>query len=94
MAFSAQRGKGRGNYSQRIGNNNFNSRERGFKPAGQETCPYNNKNRRGPQNNPSSQSHNRTIMTRVKFVVGITILLLSIFTGETTLTKPKMSYHK
>ena len=35
-----------------------------------------------------------TTMKRVKFVVGITILLLSIFTGETTLTKPKMSYHK
>ena len=35
-----------------------------------------------------------TIMMCVKFVVGITILLLSIFTGETTLTKPKMSYHK
>ena len=35
-----------------------------------------------------------TIMTRVKVVVGITILLLSIFTGETTLTKPMMSYHK
>ena len=35
-----------------------------------------------------------TIMFLLKFVVGITILLLSIFTGETTLTKPKMSYHK
>ena len=35
-----------------------------------------------------------TTMKRVKFVVGITILLLSIFKGETTLTKPKMSYHK
>ena len=30
-----------------------------------------------------------TIMMRVKFVVGITILLLRIFTGETTLTKEK-----
>ena len=29
-----------------------------------------------------------TIMMRVKFVVGITILLLSVFTGETTFTKP------
>ena len=35
-----------------------------------------------------------TVVTRVKFVVGITIHLLSIFRGESTLTKPKMSYHK
>ena len=35
-----------------------------------------------------------TVVTRVKFVVGITIHLLSIFRVETTLTKPKMSYHK
>lgn len=33
MAFSTQRGRGRGNYSQRSGNNNFNSRGRGFQPA-------------------------------------------------------------
>ena len=57
MAFSTQRGRGRGNYSQRRANNNFNSRERGFKPAGQETCPYNNKNGSCPQNCPSSESH-------------------------------------
>ena len=31
---------------------------------------------------------NETIMMHVKFVVGITILLLSVFTGETTFTKP------
>ena len=35
-----------------------------------------------------------TIMKLENFFVGITILLLSIFTGDTTLTKPKMSYHK
>jgi len=35
-----------------------------------------------------------TILMRVKFVVGITILLLSVFTGGITLTKPQMSYHK
>ena len=34
-----------------------------------------------------------TIMKLENFFVGITILLLSIFTGDTTLTKPKMSYH-
>ena len=59
MAFSAQRGRGRGNYSQREGNNNFNLRERGFKPAGKETCPYNNKNGPGPQSSSSSESHER-----------------------------------
>ena len=37
MTFSAQRGTGRGNYSKRRGNNNFNSRGRDFKPAGQGT---------------------------------------------------------
>ena len=34
-----------------------------------------------------------TIMMRVKFVVGITIHLLIIFTCQTTFTKSKMSYH-
>ena len=34
MAFSAQRGRGRGNYSQRRGDSNFNSSERGFMPVG------------------------------------------------------------
>ena len=59
MAFSAQSGRGRGNYSQKRGNNNFNSRERGFKPEGQETCPYNNRNGPGPHKCPSSESHER-----------------------------------
>ena len=45
MTFSVQKGRRKGNYSQRRGNNNFNSRERGFKPAGQGTCPYNNTKR-------------------------------------------------
>lgn len=31
------KGKGRGNYSQRKGNNKFNSRGRGFNPAGEAT---------------------------------------------------------
>ena len=55
MAFSAQRGSGRGNYSKKKGNNNFNSKESGFKPVGQGTCPYNSRN--GSGNNPSSGSH-------------------------------------
>ncbi|KAH0741104.1 hypothetical protein KY290_034147 [Solanum tuberosum] len=50
-------GKGRVNYSQRRGNNNFNSRGRGFKPAGQGIGSYNNRNGPGLQNNPSSGSH-------------------------------------
>ncbi|XP_049400053.1 uncharacterized protein LOC125864182 [Solanum stenotomum] len=44
MVFSAQRGRGRGNYSQRRGNNDFNCRGRDFKPAGQGTCSYNSRN--------------------------------------------------
>ena len=49
MTFSPQRGNGRRNYSQRKGNNNnFNSRERGFKPAGQGTSSYNSRNGLGP----------------------------------------------
>ncbi|KAH0767910.1 hypothetical protein KY285_003781 [Solanum tuberosum] len=59
MAFFAQSGRGRGNYSQRRGNNNFNSRERGFKPAGQGTCSYNSRNGPSPQNSSSSGSHER-----------------------------------
>ena len=59
MTFSAQRGRGRGNYSQRRGNNNFNSRERCFKSAGQGTCPYNTRNGPGPQNSSSGESHER-----------------------------------
>ena len=59
MTFSARRGRGRGNYSQRRGNNNFNSRERCFKSAGQGTCPYNTRNGPGPQNSPSGESHER-----------------------------------
>ncbi|KAH0766684.1 hypothetical protein KY285_002555 [Solanum tuberosum] len=59
MAFSAQRGRGRGNYSQRRGNNNFNFRGRDFKPAGQGTCSYDSRNGLGPQNIPSSRSHER-----------------------------------
>ncbi|KAH0764298.1 hypothetical protein KY285_000169 [Solanum tuberosum] len=59
MTFSAQRGRGRGNYSQRRGNNNFNSRGRGFKPAGQGTGSYNSRNGQGPQNSSLSGSHER-----------------------------------
>ncbi|KAH0728435.1 hypothetical protein KY284_004300 [Solanum tuberosum] len=52
-------GRGRGNYSQRRGNNNFNFRGRDFKPAGQGTCSYDSRNGPGPQNIPSSRSHER-----------------------------------
>ncbi|KAH0646954.1 hypothetical protein KY284_034838 [Solanum tuberosum] len=52
-----KRGRGRENYSQRRGNNNFNSRGRGFKPAGQGAGSYNSRNGPGPQNSPSSGSH-------------------------------------
>ncbi|KAH0650517.1 hypothetical protein KY284_030429 [Solanum tuberosum] len=57
--FKTVMGQGRGNYSQRKGNNNFNSRGRDFKPAGQGTCSYNNKNGPGPQNSPLSESQER-----------------------------------
>ncbi|KAH0678941.1 hypothetical protein KY284_020026 [Solanum tuberosum] len=53
------KGRGRENYSQRRGNNNVNSKGRGFKPARQGTCSYNSRNGPGPQNSPSTRSLER-----------------------------------
>ena len=94
MAFSAQRGRGKGNYSQRRGNNNFNSSAKCFKSARQGTCFYNIGNKPGPQISPSSESHERNNSDACQICSRITILLLSVFTGGITLTKPKISYHK
>ncbi|KAH0679064.1 hypothetical protein KY284_020149 [Solanum tuberosum] len=59
MAFSTQRGRGRGIYSQRRGNNNFDSTGRVFKQSRLGTSSYNSKYEPGPQNNPSSGSLER-----------------------------------
>ncbi|KAH0732677.1 hypothetical protein KY285_003519 [Solanum tuberosum] len=52
MAFSAQRGMGREN-------NNFNSRERDFKPAGQGVGSQNSQYRQGSPSNQSFLSENK-----------------------------------
>jgi len=94
MVFSVQRGRGRGNYSQRRGNNNFNSRGRGFKPAGKGTYSYSSRNGPGPHNSPSNGSHERNNTDVCQICGRINHIILKCFIGEITLTKSRMNYHK
>ena len=94
MIFSSQRGRRRGNYSLRRGTNNFNSRGRGFKPDGQGTTSYNNRNGPGPQNSPSSGSHEKNNSDACQIFGRNKHIAFKFFIGAITLTKSQMSYHK
>ena len=94
MVFSTQRDMGRGTYCQRRGNNNFNSRGRGFKPAGHGTCSYNSRNGPGPQNSPSNGSHERDNSGACQICGRNNHTVLNGFYRWDYSSKPQMSYHK
>ena len=88
ITFSAQRGRGRGNYSQRRGNNNFNQEKEASRLLDKEHVLVTPETDQVLKTVLQVKVMKETIMMCVKFVVGIIIILLSVFTGETTFTKP------